>query len=84
MTFRSFTGGRSANRRRRTKRCTGQQRLRAIFEFHAGEFGFPKDSNDIEGLVVAKMKYLDMAEGLRLRFDNYALDMIVPSDTSED
>lgn len=62
----------------------GQQRLRTIFEFHSGDFALPKDADDIDGLVVAKMKYIDLPEDLRLRFDNYALDVIVLSDTSED
>lgn len=62
----------------------GQQRLRTIFEFHAGEFALPKDSDDIDGVVVAKLRYTDLPEDLRLRFDNYALDVIVLSDTSED
>jgi len=62
----------------------GQQRLRTIFEFHAGEFALPKDADDIDGVVVAKLKYEDLPEDLRLRFDNYDLDVIVLSDTSED
>lgn len=62
----------------------GQQRLRTIFEFQAGEFALPKDADDIDGVVVAKMKYEDLPEDLRLRFDNYDLDVIVLSDTSED
>lgn len=62
----------------------GQQRLRAIFEFHAGEFGLPRDADDIDGEKVAKLTYAQLPEDLRLRFDNYALDVIVLSDTSED
>jgi hypothetical protein len=62
----------------------GQQRLRTIFEFHAGAFNLAKDADDIDGLVVAKMHYIDLQEDLRLRFDNYALDVIVLTDTSED
>jgi hypothetical protein len=62
----------------------GQQRLRTIFEFHAGEFNLAKDADDIDGVVVAKMHYADLPEDLRLAFDNYALDVIVLSDTSED
>jgi hypothetical protein len=62
----------------------GQQRLRAIFEFHAGDFTLPKDADDIDGVVVSRMKYADLPEDLRLRFDNYALDVIVLTDTSED
>ena len=62
----------------------GQQRLRTIFEFHAGEFNLAKDADDIDGVVVAKMCYADLPEDLRLTFDNYALDVIVLSETSED
>lgn len=62
----------------------GQQRLRTIFEFHAGQFSLAKDADDIDGVVVAKMHYADLPEDLRLGFDNYALDVIVLSDTSED
>lgn len=62
----------------------GQQRLRTIFEFHAGEFNLAKDADDMDGVVVAKMCYADLPEDLRLTFDNYALDVIVLSETSED
>lgn len=62
----------------------GQQRLRTIFEFHAGEFSLAKDADDIDGVVVAKMHYDDLPEELRHRFDNYDLDVIVLTDTSED
>ena len=62
----------------------GQQRLRTIFEFHAGDFNLAKDADDIDGMVVATMHYTDLPEDLRLRFDNYALDVIVLTDTSED
>ena len=62
----------------------GQQRLRAIFEFHAGDFQLAKDPDDIDGIVVSKMRYDDLPEELKHRFDNYDLDVIVPTDTSED
>lgn len=62
----------------------GQQRLRTIFEFQAGEFSLPKDADDIDGAVVAKLHYAELPEDLRLQFDNYPLDVIVLSDTSED
>ncbi len=62
----------------------GQQRLRTIFEFQAGEFHLAKNADDIDGVVVANMHYNDLPEDLRLRFDNYDLDVIVLSDTSED
>ncbi len=62
----------------------GQQRLRTIFEFHSGDFNLAKDADDIDGVVVAKMHYADLPEDLRLQFDNYPLDVIVLTDTSED
>lgn len=62
----------------------GQQRLRAIFEFHAGEFALARDADDVDGVVVAKLKYEDLPEDIRHRFDNYDLDVIVLTDTSED
>jgi Protein of unknown function DUF262 len=62
----------------------GQQRLRAIFEFRAGEFQLAQDADDIDGLVVAKKRYEDLPEELRHRFDHYDLDVIVLTDTSED
>ena len=62
----------------------GQQRLRTVFEFHSGEFSLARDADDIDGVVVAKMCYSDLPEDLRLGFDNYPLDVIVLSDTSED
>lgn len=62
----------------------GQQRLRTVFEFHAGQFSLARDADDINGMSVAKMKYADLPEDLRLTFDNYPLDVIVLSDTNED
>ena len=62
----------------------GQQRLRAIFEFHAGEFSLPKDSEPIEGVDPSKSKYADLPDDLRLKFDTYSLDVIVLTDTDED
>jgi hypothetical protein len=62
----------------------GQQRLRTIFEFYAGNFNLAKDADDIDGIAVAKMHYEDLPEDLRLRFDNYDLDVIVLTNTSED
>ena len=54
----------------------GQQRLRAIFEFQAGDFGLPKDSDPIDGINPGRLKYADLPDELRLRFDTYSLDVI--------
>ena len=62
----------------------GQQRLRAIFEFHAGEFSMPKDSDPIDGVALSKLKYADLSDDIRLKFDTYSLDVIVLTDTDED
>jgi hypothetical protein len=62
----------------------GQQRLRAIFEFHTGGFALPKDSDPIDGIDPSKMKYADLPDDIRLKFDTYSLDVIVLSDTDED
>ena len=62
----------------------GQQRLRAIFDFQAERIGLPRDADPIEGFTVAAMKYLQLPEELRMRFETYALDVVVLSDTSEE
>lgn len=62
----------------------GQQRLRAVFEYQAGEFSLPEETNLIDGVDLSKMKYSDLPDELRLRFDTYSLDVIVLSDTDED
>lgn len=62
----------------------GQQRLRAIFGFHAGEFALPKDSDPIDGVDPSKLKYAELPDDLRLKFDVYPLDVIVLSDTDEE
>lgn len=62
----------------------GQQRLRAIFEYQNGEFPLGKDCDPIDGIDPSKMKYADLPDDLRLKFDTYSLDIIVLSDTGED
>lgn len=62
----------------------GQQRLGTIFEFHADQFNLAKDADEIDGIVVAKMHHENLPEQLRYLFDNYELDVIVLTDTSED
>jgi hypothetical protein len=62
----------------------GQQRLRAIFEYHAGEFPLVKDADLIDGIDASKMKYSELPDELRLKFDTYSLDVIVLSNTDEE
>jgi len=62
----------------------GQQRLRAIFEYHAGDFPLGKDSDPIEGVDPSGMRYKDLPHELLLKFDTYSLDVIVLSETDEE
>lgn len=62
----------------------GQQRLRAVFEFHGGGFKLSKDADPIDGEQVAGIGYDQLPDDLRLQFDNYTLDVIVLTDTDED
>ena len=62
----------------------GQQRLRAIWDFFEGEFTLPKDAEPIDGEDVAKLKYEELPDDLRMRFDVYALDVVVLEESEED
>ncbi len=62
----------------------GQQRLRAIFEYKEGGYSLPKDTDPIDAVDLSQMKYEALPDELRLRFDNYNLDVIVLSDTDDE
>lgn len=62
----------------------GQQRLRAIWEFFDGGFKLPKDADDIDGEEIANYHYEQLPDELRMRFDTYALDVVVLEETDED
>jgi len=62
----------------------GQQRLRAVWGFFDGEFPLPKDAEPIDGEVVANLRYEQLPDDLRMRFDVYALDVVVLEQTDED
>lgn len=62
----------------------GQQRLRAMWGFAAGEFSLPKDAEPIDEYPVAKLKYDDLDDELRIRFDTYPLDVVLVEDADED
>ncbi len=61
----------------------GQQRLRAIFEYQNGEFPLGKDCDPIDDNP-SKLKYQDLPDDLRLKFDTYSLDVIVLNATGEE
>jgi hypothetical protein len=62
----------------------GQQRLRAIWEFHEGLYALPKDAEPLDGADIAKLKYSELPDDLRMAFDTYPIDVILLSDTDED
>lgn len=62
----------------------GQQRLRAIWGFVDGDFKLPSNSESIDGLTVAGCTYESLPDDLRVRFDTYAVDVVVLEDTDED
>lgn len=62
----------------------GQQRLRAIWSFVDGEFRLSKDAEPIEGMPIAGCGYDSLPDDLHIRFDTYALDVVVLEDTDED
>lgn len=62
----------------------GQQRLRAVFEYHEGGFPLPKDSDPIDGIDPSGLKYNDLPHELRLKFDTYSLDVIVLGETDDE
>ncbi len=62
----------------------GQQRLRTIWAFFAGEFKLPKDNDPIEGMDIAGCHYTTLPDELRLRFDIYSLDVVILQDTDEE
>jgi Protein of unknown function DUF262/HNH endonuclease len=58
----------------------GQQRLRAIWEYHSGHFGLAADADPIGGHKVESLHFLDLPEELMLAFDTYQLDVVIVSD----
>lgn len=62
----------------------GQQRLRAIWEYKQGEYALHREAEPIDGHLVASTKYASLPDDLRMRFDIYALDIVVMQDTDED
>lgn len=62
----------------------GQQRLRAIWGFFAGDFQLPKDADDIDGQEIKNCAYTELPDELRQQFDTYSLDVVILEDTDED
>jgi len=62
----------------------GQQRLRAIWEYFDGSFALPKDADAVEGEDIAKCKYDQLPDELRMRFDVYPLDIVILEEADDD
>ena len=62
----------------------GQQRLRAIWEFFDGGFRLPKNADPVDGEEIAGAGYEDLPDDVRMRFDVYALDVVVLEEGDED
>ncbi len=62
----------------------GQQRLRAIWEYQAGEYATGEKVDPIDGEDVTKKHYAGLSDELRIRFDTYPLDVVVVSETDEE
>lgn len=61
----------------------GQQRLRAIWSFVDGDFVLPANAEPVDGDETAGCDYKSLPDDLRIRFDTYALDVVVLEDTDE-
>ena len=62
----------------------GQQRLRAIWDFFEGKFKLPKDADPVDDYPIAGCSYKELPDEIRMKFDVYALDVVVLEDTDED
>ena len=62
----------------------GQQRLRALWGFAAGDFALSRDGDSVDGSPVAGLKYEQLPDELRIRFDTYPLDIVLVEDADED
>lgn len=62
----------------------GQQRLRSIWQFFDGEFKLPKNADTIDGQPIAGCSYEELPDEVRMKFDVYALDVVILEDTDED
>ncbi|MEM5521428.1 DUF262 domain-containing protein [Sulfitobacter sp. AS59] len=58
----------------------GQQRLRTIWEYQAGEYGLPRDTDPIQGIAVGGKKYADLDMDISTVFDSYAVDVVIIDD----
>jgi hypothetical protein len=58
----------------------GQQCLRTLWEFCAGEFPVAKDADLVGNTKIAGLRHGDLDIDLRSKFDIYALDVVIVED----
>jgi hypothetical protein len=58
----------------------GQQRLRTIWEFRAGKFALPKDTDPVSGFVCAGKTYGELDLDVSTIFDAYPVDIVFVDD----
>jgi len=62
----------------------GQQRIRAIWEYHDGIYPLSRTADPIDGFEIHGLKYEELPDDLRLRFDTYNVNVVIISETDED
>ena len=55
----------------------GQQRLRTIWEFRQGKFALMRDADPLDGFNLAGKHYDQLDLDISMRFDSYAVDVVV-------
>ncbi|MEP3350129.1 MAG: DUF262 domain-containing protein [Marinomonas sp.] len=61
----------------------GQQRLRAIWEFQAGEYALSRDIDPINGLDCSGKKYSDLDFDMGVAFDSYVIDVAIIEEATQ-
>lgn len=72
-----------SNKPERYEVVDGQQRLRAIWSFVDGEFALQGNAEEVDDQATAGCRYDTLPDDLRIRFDTYALDVVVLEETDE-
>lgn len=62
----------------------GQQRLRTVWEFCAGQFALSRNMEDVDGVEIRSKKYADLDFNLRSKFDIYFIDVVIVEDAVQD
>lgn len=62
----------------------GQQRLRAIWEYHKNEYPLAKDADPVDEVAIAGLTYAELSEDLKDKFDSYSLDLVILDDCELD